>query len=561
MVFLNGFRCKDTYFFLYKRTRKRNKGIYVTFSLSLQSLFKTEQQFINDRRKKMKLVKGIYENLISNETADQIEELTERNLVADRQIIDEAESPKLLSEYIAGVICKKLEDKNMTTEERVDLVNQILTEAGVSNDDIICDTEHLLSEVMTTQEKESKKITEKETIRPLSGFRVSNLFTGGQSKLSLNSEIEKDIATADEICLIVSFLKLSGIRIFIDALHKFTEAGHRLRIITTTYCGVTEEKAIQQLSELPNTEIRISYETKRERLHAKSYIFLRDSGLNTAYIGSSNLSKSALTDGLEWNIRATAIENPHIINAALATFEQYWNSRDFEDFREGGIERFREKLKSEREYQRSGTISLQQSYILLPHQKQILDDLRYEREQNHNYRNLVVAATGTGKTVMSAFDYRHFRQTHQRARLLFVTHRKEILEQSRRTYCNMLRDPNFGELWVGNYKPQEGLDYLFVSIQTLNFYFETFQNLGADYYDYIVLDEAHHGKADSYRKLFDFFDHRSSWALPPPPSVWMARACCRTLVVRLAPRFVCHRHSKQDCSRPSNTSASPTLPM
>ena len=465
----------------------------------------------------MKLVKGIYENLISNETSAQIDELTERNLVADRQAIDEAESPKLLSEYLASVICKKLEDKDMTTEERVSYVNQILSEAGVSSDDIICDTEHLLSEVMTTQEKASKKVTEKETIRPLSGFRVSNLFTGGQSKLSLNSEIEKDIATADEICLIVSFLKLSGIRIFIDALRKFTEAGHRLRIITTTYCGVTEEKAIQQLSELPNTEIHISYETKRERLHAKAYIFLRDSGLNTAYIGSSNLSKSALTDGLEWNIRATAIENPHIINAALATFEQYWNSRDFEDFREGGIERFREKLKSEREYQRSGVVSLQQSYILLPHQKQILDDLRYEREQNHNYRNLVVAATGTGKTVMSAFDYRHFRQTHQRARLLFVTHRKEILEQSRRTYCNMLRDPNFGELWVGNYKPQEGLDYLFVSIQTLNSNFETFQDLGADYYDYIILDEAHHGKADSYRKLFDFFTPQVFMGLTATP--------------------------------------------
>lgn len=465
----------------------------------------------------MKLVKGIYENLINKETSNQIEELSSQNLVAQKQVIDDAESPKLLSEYLANVIRKKLEDEDTEIKEKVEFVNHILEDAGVGDDDIIIDANNLLSEVMTKQEQACNTITKNNTIRPLCGFRVSNLFTGGQSQLSLNSEIVKDIATADEICLIVSFLKLSGIRIFIDALRKFTESGHHLKIITTTYCGVTEEKAILQLSELPNTEIRISYETKRERLHAKSYIFMRNSGLSTAYIGSSNLSKSALTDGLEWNIRTTAVENPHIINAAKATFEQYWNSKDFEDFKEGGIERFREKLKNEKEYQRTGSVSLIQNYQLLPHQKKILEDLRYEREQNNNYRNLVVAATGTGKTVMSAFDYNYFRQKNKRARLLFVAHRKEILEQSRRTYCNMLHDANFGELWVGNYTPQNNLDYLFVSIQTLNSNFDKFKKLGKDFYDYIVLDESHHGTADSYRDLFSFFNPKILIGLTATP--------------------------------------------
>ena len=110
-----------------------------------------------------------------------------------------------------------------------------------------------------------------------------------------------------------------------------------MRVITTTYCGVTEAKAVERLSLLPNTEIRISYNTKIERLHAKSYIFERNSGFSTAYIGSSNLSKSAQTDGLEWNIRVTNVENPHIIKTALATFNLYWNSKNFEDFKDGGI--------------------------------------------------------------------------------------------------------------------------------------------------------------------------------------------------------------------------------
>ena len=105
----------------------------------------------------------------------------------------------------------------------------------------------------------------------------------------------------------------------------------RYNIITTTYCGVTDPKAVERLSELPDTEIKISYNTRIERLHAKSYIFERNSGFSTAYIGSSNLSKSAQTDGLEWNIRVTNVENSHIIKTALATFNMYWNSPNFED--------------------------------------------------------------------------------------------------------------------------------------------------------------------------------------------------------------------------------------
>ena len=108
--------------------------------------------------------------------------------------------------------------------------------------------------------------------------------------------------SANEINFIVSFLKVSGVRILLDDLLKFCQKeGNRLRIITTTYCGATQAKAIEQLAALPNTEIRISYNTDIERLHAKSYIFVRNSGMNTAYIGSSNLSKSmsSLANALE----------------------------------------------------------------------------------------------------------------------------------------------------------------------------------------------------------------------------------------------------------------------
>ncbi len=453
------------------------------------------------------LKQGIYEHIINQETDCKIQEAEQSGLVCIQQPIDDAESPQMLANYLANAIRQKLEDTE-EQQDRVNLINRIMVDAGLLDDKQIVKPADLLAEVMTQQHSALQNQSNTQTIRPISGFRVSNLFSGGSSTLSLGEEIRREIASADEICFIVSFLKVSGVRILLDDLKKFcSREGTRLRIITTTYCGATQAKAIEQLAALPNTEIRISYNTDIERLHAKSYIFVRNSGMNTAYIGSSNLSKSAQTEGLEWNMRVTSVENPHIIKTALATFEMYWNSPNFEDFRIGGIEKFNKEIHRNIFHTETADF-VYQRYTLLPHQKQILDKLRVEREDRGNYKNLVVAATGTGKTVISAFDYQEFARTHSRARILFTAHREEILRQSLNTYRSVLQDANFGTLWVGSNRPQEASEYehLFVSISMFNFRFEEFfASLDSDFYDYIVIDEAHHSQADSYRKLFDHF--------------------------------------------------------
>ena len=457
------------------------------------------------------LKKGIYENIINQEVERNIQETEAHQLVCLREQIDAAESSKILADYLAKAIRQKLEDTE-NVHDRMTLVNRILAEYGLVEDVQIADTSNLLTEVMTQQKDLLQKHSRSETVRPQSGFRVSNLFTGGNSVLSLGEEIRREIASADEIYFIVSFLKLSGLRLLFDDLKNFCQReGTRLRIITTTYCGATEVKAVQQLSELPHTEIRISYHTEIERLHAKAYIFMRNSGMHTAYIGSSNLSKSAQTDGLEWNMRVTSIENPHIIKTALATFNQYWNSSNFEDFRVGGLEKFQNELH-QNTFKEKSDVFIYQRYALLPHQKQILDKLKVEREECGNFRNLIVAATGTGKTVISAFDYQGFHHSQSEkgrtSRILFTAHREEILRQSLYTYRSVLQDANFGTLWVGNEAPQTEVDYacLFVSVSMFNSRFESlFSQLPADYYDYIVIDEAHHSQADSYRKLFSHF--------------------------------------------------------
>lgn len=465
----------------------------------------------------MKLQPGIYENLISESLRQDEVQTKQEGLVCVETEVDSAEHPRMLADYVATAVRKRLEDESLSPKERVQLVNRLLQDTnGESTDNDLTDTTNILSAVITPDENARLQATSQELVRPQTGFRISNLFTGRQSPIPLNEELVRDIASADHIYLIVSFLKLSGVRLLMDALRKFTsQSGHTLQIITTTYCGVTDAKAVQQLSELPNTEIKISYNTQIERLHAKAYIFERNSGFSTAYIGSSNLSKSAQTEGLEWNVRVTNVENPQVINAAIKTFEVYWNSKEFEDFRIGGIDKFYKELKLQRQPQ-DNTL-LYQRYNILPHQKVILDRLQAIRKDTGLYRNLVVAATGTGKTVVSAFDYQQFIRSHPRSRLLFVAHREEILKQALRTYRSVLCNYNFGELWVGNYEPTNGLEHIFVSVATLNNNQDTFRQLGADYYDYIVIDEAHHMVADSYRPILDIFQPQILLGLTATP--------------------------------------------
>lgn len=465
----------------------------------------------------MKLTPGIYENLISEQLEIEKEIAKHENMECIELPVDSAEHPRMIAGYISNLIEQKLDDENLTAEERVEIANRIIREIGdIPKEELLTKTNEILAAVVPVTEKVRLEQTNDTIVRPLTGFRVSNLFTGRQSKIPMYEEILRDIASADNIYIIVSFLRLSGIRLLMEALRKFTSIpGHSLKIITTTYCGHTEAKAVQQLSELPNTEIKISYNTSIERLHAKAYIFERASGLSTAYIGSSNLSKSAQTEGLEWNVRVTNVENPQIINAAIKTFEVYWNSKDFEDFREGGIDKFKKELQLQKEY--GETKSVFYRYTVLPHQKAILDKLQAVRDELGIFRNLVVAATGTGKTVMSGFDYQIFLQKHKHARLLYIAHRQEILEQALITYRSILGDYNFGDLWVGNYAPQDSLDHLFVSVATFNNNIEEFKQLGETYYDYIVIDEAHHMAAKSYRPIVDFFQPKILLGLTATP--------------------------------------------
>ena len=482
----------------------------------------------------MELIQGVYEALINKAIQNKLNQVDSTRIMVAKEPIDSSSSNEWLANYLAGTVSVvlnekfKSEEREKTISEQVECVNKILKyiedewEYNVQ-EDLIVDTNEFLRGIYSKVGYTNTQIVARSQIHPMSGYRTSSLFTGGGKEVTVGSEISLDIKTSDRIDLLVSFIKFRGWRLIADDLKEFVQRPNtRLRVLTTTYLGATDEKALRELFNLRqfgNVEIKVSYNGDQDRLHAKVYGFYRNSGTDTAYIGSSNLSKEAITTGMEWNMRITRAENPHIIEKMKATFEQYWTGNEFEPIdSEEDLVRFNEaieRIKNKKNERQTNDINAPEyvsRFIRKNHQIRVLDQLRFEREVKNSYKNLIVAATGTGKTAISAFDFKDFRKEfikseRREPRLLFIVHRMKILKQARFTYRSVLVDGNFGQLWVGDHKPDSGssLANLFVSIQTFNSNKDTFERLGEDYYDYIVIDEAHHSQADSYRILFSLF--------------------------------------------------------
>lgn len=319
---------------------------------------------------------------------------------------------------------ENVQDNGGGIEAQIQLANQIVTtiqnttqEADFAALGVDQRAEQLLALLQQNDPRLATGKSAKDLDRPETSIAQSSLFTGAIHEPQMYTELKKEIVSADRIDMLVSFIKWSGLRLIMDELRQFVQNGGELRIITTSYMGATDVKAIEELRALPNTKIKVSYDTKRTRLHAKTYVFYRDTGFTTAYVGSSNLSNAAISSGLEWNVKVTRKDLPETIEKIAATFESYWNSSEFEYYDEGQRERLIRALKAEKysETDHSGIYTLD----ILPYsyQQEILDRLDAERTVRGYNRNLVVAATGTGKTVISALDYKRFWQTASGAAL------------------------------------------------------------------------------------------------------------------------------------------------
>jgi superfamily II DNA or RNA helicase len=471
---------------------------------------------------------GLYEQIITQVLAAGLNR--QRFFVGERPL-NAAEAQARLARFLSRVFAFALDavhtsEPEARVQEQIQLANRLILwlQAHIAQDegffsDNLLDTQgRVLTALYSLDNPIAADLSQyAASITPLTGLSESELFTGSNAGISLEAELKREILSADRIDWLVSFVKWAGIRIFRHELEQFARSGRQLRIITTSYMGATDAKAVEFLASLPNTQVKLSYNTQRERLHAKSYLFHRDTGFHTGYIGSSNLSYSALTSGLEWNLKITAQEIPHIIEKTAHTFETYWASAEFEHF--DGQKPSQEKLKMALREARGERAEDGASYYFdiapYPHQQDILEKLQVQRQLHSRHRNLVVAATGTGKTLISAFDFAQFLLGQPQAKFLFVAHRAEILRQARAAYRGVLKNSAFGALWADG-EQAEHYGQLFASIQNLNKQLPQLR-LASDFYDYIVIDEVHHIAAESYRALLLHFQPQVLLGLTATP--------------------------------------------
>lgn len=453
---------------------------------------------------------GVYETPVTKRVAERLANTQQANPFARGAITDAtsghaARYAEAITRTIGGHLAQKL-IRTSDPAERVELINAL---AELIDPDDAIDSEALLHAVYEETLGTAPALP---PAPPTGAF----LLTNASSDFSMAAEIKREIQTADSVDLLCAFIKNSGIAVIRDQLEYLRERQIPLRVITSTYCGASDVQAIDRLVEEFGAQVKIGFESRGTRLHAKAWLFRRNSGFDTAYIGSSNLSNSALIDGVEWNVRASRASTPEILAKFEAVFETYWNDAHYIPYDpRDDHERLADALRREKFGDGTGQIELSGLEVRpFPYQEAMLEALRVEREVHDRHRNLLVAATGTGKTVVAALDYASVTESSaSKMPLLFVAHQRELLRQAMRTYREVLRDPNFGELLDGAHTPRAGT-HVFATIQTLH---KRLDDFAPDRFEFVVIDEFHHAEASTYQKVLDYVRPKELLGLTATP--------------------------------------------
>lgn len=451
------------------------------------------------------LQSGLYEHLVTARLSQDLAAVPE---LVQLGTLDPTDAHEALTRHIADLANRALRATGgsdaVAIGRQVGLANRIVAAIGDLAPESATDADAVAEPARTLL-----AIAEPRTIpsavsfpeRPATPLSASALLVNGRGQPRIGFEVARELASANDVDLLCAFIKWQGLRVLEKALLELRERGGHVRVITTTYMGATDQRALDRLVEL-GADVKISYETRTTRLHAKAWLFRRATGMSTAYVGSSNMSRTALTDGLEWNVRLSSVEQAHLLDTFAETFDSYWADPSFETYdpaRDGG--RLHEALSAER----GGPTDLPIEITTLDvrpfgYQREILDELEAQRTIHNRWRNLVVMATGTGKTVVSALDYKRLRAAGTVDRILFIAHREELLVQSLSTFRHVLRQGDFGELYVGGQRPREWR-HVFGSVQSLTQL--DLAELDPTHFDMVVVDEFHHAMASTYRRLLE----------------------------------------------------------
>lgn len=437
-------------------------------------------------------VAGLYDSLLTQQLQRQVELWRQAGHLIETEQVDNEEVAHLLGRFVGQVAARTFASLK-TPDEQIQLANEVLRR--LAEHEVLADGPSRLLSIVKEEPGAANPP------RPLTSLSEAALLTNAREDPNLAHELTTELASADRVDLLCAFVKWSGLRILERPLAELRRRNVPFRVITTTYMGATERRALDRLVRDFGAEVRISYEQSTTRLHAKAWLLRRRTGFDTAYVGSSNLSKAALLDGLEWNVRLSSVTTARLLDKFEATFDSYWNRPEFELYNpDVDSERLDEALSRSKAGQQLFDIPALLPHPF-PHQREMLEDLDVERTVHDRHRNLLVAATGTGKTVVAAFDYRNLqKRLGPLPSLLFIAHRREILAQALRTYRQVLAVPDFGELHVGSDRSRKWR-HVFASVQSLaSGGIETFR---PDHFDVVVIDEFHHAAAPTYRRIIN----------------------------------------------------------
>lgn len=321
-------------------------------------------------------------------------------------------------------------------------------------------------------------------------LRPKLFFNDYKRRMNLAFEITKRLKECDYFEFSIAFISESGLAVLKQILLNLKEKGVRGRIITSTYLGFNAPKMFKQLLSFSNIEVRI-FEKEHCGFHPKGFIF-HTGDHRDIIVGSSNLTQTALESNQEWDLFFTSHENGELASQVSNEFDIQWElstpltNEWIESYKETYVKPVRPD-------------SVQSSKIIKPNkmQKEALKSLKNLRDNNKD-KALLISATGTGKTFLSAFDVRRFKPK----RLLFVVHRRNIAEAALRSFKYLIPNVSMG-IFSGNTKETDS-DFIFSTVQTIHKkeYREMFER---DTFDYIIIDEVHRAGAQSYQDIVDYF--------------------------------------------------------
>ena len=321
---------------------------------------------------------------------------------------------------------------------------------------------------------------------------MNSLITNNQTTNFYN-HITNLLLNCDSFNFNVAFINYSGLQLLLDSFKVLEKKGIKGKILTSTYLNFTQVKALEKIKEFKNIELKI-YDSNESNIgfHSKSYIFEFKNSYEIV-IGSSNITASAFKSNIEWNVNTISKKDDNYLKDILNEFNNLWNnSYDVTDEFLKEYLNFIEKQKKDFVPSFYFKRNVKTNFM----QEKALERLKELRDSGEK-KALIIAATGSGKTYLSAFDVKNF----EAKKVLFLVHRENILLNARKSFENILGDKFSYGLYTGN-KKEEEKDYIFSTIQTMSNTYEKFSKEG---FDYIIIDEAHHVISPTYKRVVEYF--------------------------------------------------------